>query len=173
MKKKGRKTLTVYPSPRVLAVLGTGAPTLNQALECWAITIARATAENASLLSRPEWNYLADCGNGTIWDPGFQEPGRLLAAQVEDAARLDGLGEKWLERPSDVTALAEKLAGLSYSEAWGVIVAVEFFWENCDRIALSKDEWWTTTFRANIAALDQTAESAITPETATADHEAS
>src|SRR6266404_4533888 len=63
-KKKGRKTLTVYPTARALSVLGTGTPGLNQALECWADLIARASVENSKRFRSEEWQYLADCANG-------------------------------------------------------------------------------------------------------------
>jgi len=157
MKKKGRKTLTVYPNPRALIILGTGTRELNQALECWADAVARGTAENAGRYSRAEWSLLADCCNGTHFEPTVASPGRLLASQVLDAEQLDRLGAKWLERPSDVASLAEKLERLTYPQAWAIIVAVQFFWELHERIDLHTDEWWRTAFRASIAALGQPA----------------
>lgn len=144
--KKGRTQLTVYPSPRSIQVLGSSSPALNQALDCWAYLIGRATLENAGRFSRAEWLYLADCGNSTMWTPEF-DAARSIVHQVRDANELDGLGKKWLSKPSDVDKLAGKLEGLSYQEAWAVIVAVELFWDNHEDIDTGKDEWWTLDYR--------------------------
>jgi hypothetical protein len=40
------KRYSIYPSPKAIQVLGASSPSLNQAIECWAGVVARATAEN-------------------------------------------------------------------------------------------------------------------------------
>jgi hypothetical protein len=145
--KKGRKLLTLYPNVRALQVLGTTAGHLNQSLECWANLVARAGVENARRFLPDEWLYLADCCNGTVWEPDFSDPGRLLAEQVREADHFDALGARWLTGPADVPELAEKLSGLNYAQAWAVIIAVQFFWDNRDEINVPADEWWTVPYR--------------------------
>jgi hypothetical protein len=147
-KKKGRKTLTVYPTARALSVLGTGTPGLNQALECWADLIARASVENAKRFRSEEWQYLADCANGIRWEPTVANPGKGLAQQASDAHELEGPGSKWLARSSEVAALAKKLGQLSYVEAWALILAVQSFWDNHERIDREKEEWWSLVYRS-------------------------
>lgn len=146
--KKGKRVLSVYPHLRALQVLGRSAAGLNQALECWADLVGRATDRNAERFGPEEWCYLADCGNGTLWEPAFANPGALLAHQVRDADAFEGLGAKWLRGPAEVSALAEKLAGLGYAEAWAVILAVQFFWDHHEAIDVQGQEWWTLRFRA-------------------------
>ena len=76
------KKLTVYPDPRALAVLGTSAPALNQALECWANVMAKATLDNSKSLGKEEWGLLADIINGTLHEPIWGNPGELLAGAI-------------------------------------------------------------------------------------------
>lgn len=142
------KKLTVYPGPRALAVLGQSAPMLNQALECWAAVIARASADNSKIFDAAEWKYIADLLNGTLHEPEIGNPGELLASSVEDGAALDGLGEKWFAKTpaARVQVLAEKVRGLDYAHAWAAIVAVQWFWENSDSVSVDAP-WWTLAFR--------------------------
>lgn len=138
--KKETKRLTVYPDPRALVVLGQSAPTLNRALESWARVVGEATEELK--LSRSQWNYLADCLNGHVFD-SLTGPG-ALGAEVRDAERYDGFGEKW---DVDAVALAEITTALSWEATAAVIAAVQFFWEHYQTIDPRKDEWWTLRFR--------------------------
>lgn len=141
------KKITIYPDARALAILGATAPTLNQSVECWAEVVSRATAANAQELYPAEWSYLADMLNGTMVDPGFGNPGEILAADVEDADTFDGLGAKWFgdNAPFAVPDLVAKLRALDYPRAWALVLSVQFFWANPD---LSIDlEWWTLPFR--------------------------
>lgn len=166
---------TVYPDQRAVEVLGASTQSLNQALECWADAIARASADNAQALAREEWNLLADVCNGTLWEPASGSPGVLLAASVEDAHRLDGTGYKWLadegvelagslervgagkptkatrEADARVADLVKRLAALDYAHAWAAILAVQFFWEHPQEIDHAADPWWTTAFRRRMA----------------------
>lgn len=136
-KRVGRTT--IYPSPRALESVGYGSVALNQAIECWGVQIAHTAHDNAELLTRQEWKYLADVNNGTRWMPRDTSPASGLEAQVLDGDKLDGLGAKW---DVDAEALAAKLRPLDYTHAWAVILACEKFWRNHETIDMEKDEWW-------------------------------
>lgn len=154
------KKITVYPDMRALAVLGTSAGNLNQAIECWASIIARATADNSNDFAAQEWCLIADVCNGTLWEPNIENPAVLLAAEVSDGHRLNGTGYRWFcdakgeatkemkAADNKVKALVEKLAALDYAHAWAVIVAVQWFWQNTERnIDVRAEPWWTLAYR--------------------------
>src|SRR5689334_22627764 len=98
---------SVYPALKAIEVVGTSAPALNQAIECWAAQLARATADNArkfwngeptTLTGRiedmhalKEWCVLADTLQDMHFDTEFANPGQLLATAVEDANRLENI----------------------------------------------------------------------------------
>src|SRR5262245_33319395 len=109
------KRYSVYPASRALEVLGASAPALNQAIECWAALLARATADNSKTFPwyeeglsvghltgkwedmhelRP-WCVLAEVLKERHFDPEFANPGELLATAVADAHRFDNVAEKW------------------------------------------------------------------------------
>jgi len=166
------KKITVYPDPRALAVLGASAPALNQALECWANIVARASADNSKDFAAAEWCLLADVCNGTLWEPVVENPAALLAANVADGHQLEGAGYRWFggeegdrdaslarrdagqprqtTRAADaaVQALSEKLAALDYAHAWAVLVAVQWFWDHAEHHSDPRqDPWWTLAYR--------------------------
>jgi hypothetical protein len=122
---------------------------IHQHLEAWATGLADATLDNENLFSRQEWNLIADVCNGTLWQGSGSSPGILLAANVGDGHRLDGAGEKWLGYPAagKVALLTSKVRDLDYLHAWAVITAVQVFWDHCNEIDHSEDEWWTLRFR--------------------------
>jgi hypothetical protein len=162
---------SVYPAPKAIEVVGNTAPALNQAIECWAALQSRAMAENARIFSesdleltaaRPDqhplhdWAVLANVIQDKRFEPDFPKPGDLLAAAVEDAHTLEGIGDEWYfadesnqkNRDAAVGKLAQELRKLDYARAWAVIGAVQWFWEHCDEgIDIKKDPWWTLAFR--------------------------
>jgi hypothetical protein len=168
---------SVYPAPKAVEVVGSSAPALNQAIECWAALLARATADNhrqfeqaeereiRDLIGKPwqmnEWSLLAEALKGVRFDPEFAKPGQLLAAAVEDAHRLEYIGAECLDWgghdstiikdkhiDAEVKKVVEKLSNLDYAHAWAVIVAVQWYWEHHDEaIDAKKDDWWTLAFR--------------------------
>jgi hypothetical protein len=171
------KRYMVYPSSRAAEIIGGTAPTLNQAIECWASLLARAMADNAKTFwnaeptpvtgkredayALKEWGVLADTLKEMRFDPEFTNPGELLATAVEDANRLENVGAKWfsMDLPPEeyseieltdkrVAELAQKLRELDYPHAWAVILAVQWFWEHhAEGIDVKKDPWWTLAFR--------------------------
>ena len=138
------KRITVYPDEQTLRVLGETTPELNRALEVHGEQIVRATAAINDQLCRGEWSYLADCFNGTLFEPGFSNLGDCLAHGVEDEDEFYRTGQK---RGVTVAALAEKLRRLSYIEAWAVVTAISWFWQHHEQINVDQDEWWTIGFR--------------------------
>lgn len=138
------KRITVYPSPLSLRILGDSSPALNQAVDCWAIAIQRAAADNAKLLTREDWCLLADVNNGTMWEPGDTSPASGLRAQVEDGDRLDGLGKKWYTKNAreQVRELAATVGGMDYIHAWAIVTVCQRFWDRHDTINMRTDEWW-------------------------------
>ena len=162
---------SVYPSPKAVEVVGASAPTLNQAIECWAALLARATADNARTFSASysdwqidvlyehclhDWALLATVLRDIRFDADFANPAELLATAVEDAHRLESIGDEWYiadeserkDRDAAVGRLAKELRKLLYTHAWAVIVAVQWFWEHHDEGPdIKKDQWWTLGFR--------------------------
>ena len=163
------KRITVYPGPRVLAVLGETSPALNQALEVWAMQVARATEDNSRTFTATEWGLVADVCNGTLWEPSVESPAAMLATNVIDGHNLDGAGYRWFgedgtalalkraginqDKPNKemvmvdgkVSALVGKLQQLDAVHAWAMVCAVQWFWsaENVDL----KSPWWTLAYR--------------------------
>lgn len=138
------KKLTVYPDPRALAVLGTSAPALNQALECWANVLAKATLENSKIFGKEEWGLLADIINGTLHEPIWANPGELLAGAIVEAQALEGAPPN---RQGAAARLADKLRKLDYAHAWAIIIVGQWFWDHHEKIDIQKDSWWTLAFR--------------------------
>ncbi len=112
---------SIYPAPKAVEVLGSSAPALNQAIECWAALLARATADNAKTFFWNEegvlvghitgkwedmhalhpWCVLAEALKDMRFDPEFANPGELLATAVEDAHRMEDVAEKWFSSEFD------------------------------------------------------------------------
>jgi hypothetical protein len=136
-----------------------GATQITAALGHYADAVERANAELDQVLSRAEWNMMADVlgGCANLWD--FTESSMsalfFIRAEVEDAQRLDGAGDKWfgeeLERGSGdkaVKALLKKLAAMSYIHGDAIMAAIRHFWRYSRTIDHSRDIWWTVDCRA-------------------------
>jgi len=167
---RAEKRFAIYPAPRAIEVVGDSLPALNQAIECWAALVARATADNAKNFQErfkgddlfydtfAEWSMLAEVLKGMRFEAEFMNPGGLIASTVEDSHRLEGTGDRWLPLHYDeenrqpeidelVRKLVEKLRNLDYSHAWAMILAVRWYWEHADSIDLKAYWWWTLQFR--------------------------
>jgi hypothetical protein len=167
---------SVYPAPKAVEIVGNTAPALNQAIECWAALLARATADNSRMFHQTdtknasltgeywgmdEWSLLTEVVKGMRFDPEFANPGQLLATAVEDAHRLEYIGAKNLDWggcdssvitekhiDAEVATAVEKLRNLDYAHAWAVIVTIQWFWEHhSEGIDIKNDPWWTLAFR--------------------------
>jgi hypothetical protein len=174
------KRFMVYPAPRAIELLGGSSPALNQALECWAAELARASAQNCDrhtgfsesyfeqisadkcdIHEIHDWAVLAYSLKGKPFDPEFSRPQELLAAAVEDAHTLEKVGNKWVVSEIDLTSrevdaaiaqLAHKLRGLTFARAWAIIVAVQWYWEHHEDLDLIRVDWWTLSFRRSWSA---------------------
>lgn len=129
-------------------------------LVCWEYALLEASRKVEGVFSRQEWNLMADICNGTAWAYGHtgSSPAFILAAEIEDGHRLDGAGYRWLSEedfPSQkeqkhvderVARLLTTIRSLDYTEAWGVIRAVCWFWQHTE-VNHQADEWWKVEFR--------------------------
>lgn len=150
-----RKRIQVFPSPRALEILGVdtsergvGAE-LSHAIECWADSMRRASAEVAERFSRQEWCLLADVLNGS-WTLDRSWTGQVLALEVHDAQRLDGAGDRWFgdgEGSSKIPEMIARLQACSFEQAQAIILAVRWFWAHHESVDIQADEWWALKYR--------------------------
>lgn len=89
----------------------------------------RAKKEIEGVFTDAEWNYLRDMLNGTLLYPSSPIPA-LLVGEIEDADKLEGLGEKW---EVDVNALVHKIKALSSFQSYALVKCVEEWWEQQGR----------------------------------------
>lgn len=139
---------SIVIDPAVYAALGlnpeTARSTESQDLaERFAALVAEGARTADRLLSRDEWNLLADALNGFLWAPPLPA-GAILAPEVASAIESGRLGEKW---SVDGAALVAKLRQLDPAAAEAVAVAVRWFWSNHETIDPDKAPWWTVAFR--------------------------
>lgn len=155
-----RKRLTLLPDLESLAVCGRdirpdeggswsdATQQVNGVIRRHALLIERAAAELKPVLTRAEWNLIADVNNGCadLWDySGSDLPALVgITANVDDGDRLEGAGEKW---DVDVPALLRKLASLTPTHGEAIADAVRWFWDHSAEIDHQKDEWWSPAFR--------------------------
>jgi hypothetical protein len=137
------KVYTIYPDPRVTAIIGIRVSEIHAALDCWAILLARATVDNAGEFTKQEWAALAEALSRTRPSPELANPGDFLALILKDADAVEGIAAK---HKVDIASLGKKLAKLDYVHAWAVITAVEWYKDNKDRVSPS-DPWWTLDFK--------------------------
>lgn len=117
------KKQTTYFSEEALAVLGDTADGHSGRVNQIIIRYGDAVKEARPEFSRPEWLAIFDALNGSIIDEFSL---RLLWAEVSDADRLGGLGEKW---GVDAQALAAKIRNLEYIGCCAVAEMTARFWQ--------------------------------------------
>src|SRR5262249_6697860 len=127
----------------------------------WNAVSTHVTGKMEDMYALREWCVLAEALKNKRFDPDFGNPGDLLATSVEDAHRVENAADKYfsMDLPEDdyssiklldetVGELVKKLRNLDYVHAWGVILAVQWFWEHQDEgLDCKKDDWWTLAFR--------------------------
>ncbi len=130
-----------------------GATQITAALGRYADAVDRAGRELERLLTRQEWNLMADVLNGCadIWEWSETPMSSLLLirAEVEDGHRLDGVGDKWFgegEGDLKVKGLLAKLCKLSTIHGDAILSAIRYFWRHTE-IDHSETKWWTVTYR--------------------------
>ena len=121
---------------------------VNGVVRRYAALVERGAAELAAVLTRAEWNAIADANNGCadIWDwagdGGPQlSPLTLIRANVADS---EGLGAKW---DIDQRGLVKKLGALAPHHGEAILSAVRWFWDHCADIDHSSFAWWAPAFR--------------------------
>jgi hypothetical protein len=135
-----------------------GATQVSAAIARYADAVDRAGRELARLLTRPEWNMIADLLNGCadLWDytETPMDPMYLILAQIEDGQRLDGAGDKWLgdelKRGSGDKKTGElmaKLRGLTQIHGDAILAAARYFWTNHETIDFREHPWWSVEYR--------------------------
>lgn len=149
------RRLQVSVDPNVFESLGldpdeSGGADVRDVLRRYARHLDSASRDAARILTPDEWRYLADAGNGTLWDFG-RSLGTQLVATAEDAQDTDGLGAKWFgdadAAPRAVKSLAGKLGRMTEIQAEAVALAIRWAWDHADSVDLASDPWWTARFR--------------------------
>lgn len=99
---------------------------LNTIAERYSYVVERDTPE----LSEAQWCAICDALNGYWINGGDSGAGvRLAWAEIEDADRVAGLGEKW---GVDAMALAAWLRGATAGQQVAVAEVVQRFWKHPD-----------------------------------------
>lgn len=144
------------PGPTGIPGEPAGATEITAALSRYAAAVNDAGQELDRLLTRDEWNLIADMLNGCadLWDySGTPMPSLLLIrAQVEDGHRLDRVGDKWFgEEVGDrrVKELLGKLAKMSTVHGDAILAAARYFWRHAD-IDHSEERWWSVARRTEV-----------------------
>ena len=155
------KTLSVYPDPTALALVGGNSPSCNLAIECWAKMLQ---ASHPAGLDRADWNLLADVLNGTMSDASWT--GQYLLLEINDAFALNGADWKWYGSEAEElraslakirgkrgavhprgAKLIEAIGKLDYAGVQAILVAVRWFWHHHEEIDTRSDLWWVLQFR--------------------------
>lgn len=151
--------IQVYPNPAALGWLNATtkskmASTLNLAIEVFADLIAHATAANATLFARNEWNCILDSGTMPEWHGwfiGVNVPvAQQLGVKVKVAHARSRIGDAWFKGSAEATdryvlALVDKLDKLTDVQGWAVVWSLRTYWSS--KADPTKDEWWTLKFR--------------------------
>lgn len=125
--------------------------TLASVLKRYAALVELGTRDAARVLTRGEWNAVADANNGALElyeyvdGPDRLSPLLVIWSNVQDS---DGLGAKW---GINQTALVKKLRDLRPHCGEAIMVAVRWFWAHL-QIDHTKDAWWEPEFRRKWAA---------------------
>ncbi len=145
-----KKRVLFIPDTESLAVLGYGldsdGPTAcaTGPARRLARLVEQATRELSAVLTRAEWNAIADANSGCLElrDPETELP--VLAAIAWNVQDAEGLGPKW---GVDAADLSRRLAVLTPLHGEAIAAAVRWFWAHCDEIDHGRDEWWRPAFR--------------------------
>lgn len=146
-----KRRVTGLPDYDALAVLGYDVTEDGQTLciagpqRRLARLVSRAARELGAVLTRGEWNAIADVMNGCADLYDYAESGvpalLMVKANLQDSPGID---KKWKIRLPD---LLRKLDALTDTHGEAILCAVRWAWRNVDAWDHAKDEWWTPTFR--------------------------
>lgn len=146
-----RKRLTFIPDDDALAVLGYSTVEDGDTIcgvgpaRRLAKLVERASRELSAVLTRGEWNAIADVMNGCADLFDYADTGTpallMLKANLQDSPGID---KKWKIKLPDLFA---KLGALTDTHGEAILCAVRWAWRNVDAWDHLKDEWWTPAFR--------------------------
>lgn len=148
-----KRRVTIIPDDEALAVMGYDlnldrtviTEAINGSCRAAARLIAQAGRELEGVISRAEWNAIADAMNGSaeLYDYGrVHTPAlQMITANLEDSL---GIGKKW---KFDVADLCRRLDALTPTHGEAILAAVRWFWQHCQAINHRTDEWWRSAFR--------------------------
>jgi hypothetical protein len=136
------KRLTLYLTEESMETIGP-AENLSGRVNSIICHYSRMTAEAAPALTQGEWFFLMDMLNGTFIE---DNTGDHLWADISEAGRLDGLGEKW---EVDAEAFAAKIRAMPHAARCAILDAVLRYWKGKGN---SADEIHLTEAGAKIAA---------------------
>lgn len=122
---------------------------INGAVRRYAAVVERGAAELAPVLSRADWNALADANNGCadLWDHGAISTPPLLMFWA-NLADSPGIGEKW---GIDAADLIRRLQALAPHHGEAILAAIRWAWDHPQAWDHQADEWWTPVFRRKAA----------------------
>lgn len=119
----------------------------NQAIRVCAQLLADAAVDAAEKFTADEWWVLAESYQDRAIEPENPTPGYVMARLVERANSLyrvtARLGDK---ADKAVGSIVRRLEHLSYINAWGVLIACQFYWEYRSEIE-DGDRWWEIPYR--------------------------
>lgn len=154
-----RKRITLIPDTRSLDVLGYSLGEDGDTLcgvgpaRRLAKLVERASRELDAVLSRAEWNAIADVMNGCadLYDYAESDVPAILMLK-HNLMNSPGIDKKWKIKLPD---LLRKLDSLSDTHGEAILCAVRWAWRHCDEWDHAKDEWWKPAFRNATAAASQ------------------
>jgi hypothetical protein len=121
--------------------------TLTQAVRVAAQLLGDATCEVSNHFSPAEWQVLAESFHDRAIDPEMPTPGYVLARFVERASHRSGILDRLGENPQKaLNSLIRRLENLSYTHAWAVIIACQFYSQFRTKIE-EGDPWWGLSYR--------------------------
>lgn len=143
----GRRVMSVNPPAEVAGPLG-GYRTrpLSQGCRIAAYLVSDAAVEVAAMFTPEEWEALAVALKDKSIEPEVPEPGDFLARVVDRHASHYGLALPDRGGKS-AQALVGRLRKLLYTQAWAVLIAVQFRHEHAGPWA-EGDHWWELAYRA-------------------------
>lgn len=140
-KKPPRKLISVYPAPWAVQVVRQSSVTFNQAIECWAQVVAKATQKVEDAFSPDEWACIAAGVSRYRFDTKLAEPGKTLAMILKQPEWISGAAAAGVETAS----LRQRLEKLDFVSAWAVIWACSFHQAHPSVV-----EWWKLSERTSV-----------------------
>lgn len=145
-----RDMMSVYPPRSVGPALGgyRSVP-FSTALRVAANILGEANLEAGKKLTAREWEFVYKSLRERGIDPDVPRPGGYLAEIVNMRQAHFGAGAELDQKnpAAAVTQLANKLAELSYLQAWAVIISCK--WREENEPDEAGTDWWTIRYRAS------------------------